>query len=88
MRAIARREDRRRMTYFVALRFIARDDGCGRRTDRMLESGSGRHARRGIKPGHTGAVAFSRRGDPATGEFGDAKLIEKFGEAPEDLSML
>jgi len=27
MRAIARREDRHRMTYFVARRFIARDDG-------------------------------------------------------------
>ncbi|WP_143029715.1 hypothetical protein [Bradyrhizobium brasilense] len=24
--------------------------------------------------------AFSRSGDPATGDFGDAKLIRKFGE--------
>jgi hypothetical protein len=40
------------------------------------------------KPGHVGAVAFSRTGDPATGEFGDAKVIKKFGDVPDDLSTL
>jgi hypothetical protein len=35
-----------------------------------------------------GAVAISRTGDPATGDFGDAKVIRKFGEVPEDLSAL
>ncbi|MGA2999241.1 hypothetical protein [Bradyrhizobium sp.] len=40
------------------------------------------------KPGHVGAVAFSRTGDPSTGDFGDAKVIRKFGEVPEDLSAL
>ena len=40
------------------------------------------------KPGHIGAVAFSRTGDPATGDFGDAKIIKKFGEVPDDLSTL
>jgi hypothetical protein len=40
------------------------------------------------KPGHIGAVAFSRMGDPATGDFGDAKIIKKFGEVPDDLSTL
>jgi hypothetical protein len=39
-------------------------------------------------PGYVGAVAFSRTGDPATGDFGDAKVIRKFGEVPEDLSAL
>jgi hypothetical protein len=38
------------------------------------------------KAGYVGAVAFSR--DPATGDFGDAKVIRKFGEVPEDLSAL
>jgi hypothetical protein len=32
--------------------------------------------------GHTGAVAFSRTGDPATGDFSDAKVIRKFGDGP------
>jgi hypothetical protein len=27
------------------------------------------------KPGNLGAVAFSRSGDPATGDFGDAEVI-------------
>ncbi|MET4842551.1 hypothetical protein ABIF62_003046 [Bradyrhizobium japonicum] len=40
------------------------------------------------KPGHAGAIAFSRSGDPATGDFGDAKLIRKFGDVPDDLSAL
>jgi hypothetical protein len=29
------------------------------------------------KPGYVGAVAFSRTGDSATGDFGDAKVIRK-----------
>jgi len=30
----------------------------------------------------------SRTGDPATGEFGDATVIRKFGDVPGDLSAL
>jgi hypothetical protein len=40
------------------------------------------------KEGHLGAVAFSRTGDPATGDFSDAKVIRKFGNVPDDLSAL
>jgi hypothetical protein len=40
------------------------------------------------KEGHVGAVAFSRTGDPATGDFSDAKAIKKFGDVPDDLSAL
>jgi hypothetical protein len=39
------------------------------------------------KEGHLGAVAFSRTGDPATGDFSDA-VIRKFGDVPDDLSAL
>jgi hypothetical protein len=35
------------------------------------------------KEGHVGAVAFSRTGDPATGDFSDARVIRKFGDVPE-----
>ena len=38
--------------------------------------------------GHVGAVAFSRTGDPATGDFSDAKVIKKFDDVPDDLSAL
>jgi hypothetical protein len=40
------------------------------------------------KPGVVGVVAFSRTGDPATGDFGDANIIRKFGDVPDDLSSL
>jgi hypothetical protein len=40
------------------------------------------------KEGHVGAVAFSRTGDPATGDFSDAKVIRKLGDVPNDLSAL
>ena len=40
------------------------------------------------KEGHVGAVAFSHTGEPATGDFSDAKVIKKFGDAPDDLSAL
>ena len=38
--------------------------------------------------GHTGAVAFSRTGDPATGDFRDATVLRRFGVVPDDLSVL
>jgi hypothetical protein len=40
------------------------------------------------KQGNIGAIAFSRSGDPATGDFGDATIIRKLGEVPTDLSDL
>ena len=33
------------------------------------------------------AVAFSRRGDPATGDFEDAEILGVFGPVPDDESM-
>ena len=39
-------------------------------------------------PANVGAVAFKRAGDPNLGEFSDAVVLRKFGNAPEDLSEL
>jgi hypothetical protein len=79
------------VTYFVALPFILGDEGiaAGEPTEcfnpvavvMRAEALSG-------KPGYAGAVAFSRTGDPATGDFGDAEIIKKFGDVPDDLSTL
>jgi hypothetical protein len=33
---------------------------------------------------HAGALAFSRTGDPATGEFQDAVILARFGEVGLD----
>jgi hypothetical protein len=38
--------------------------------------------------GHTGAIAFSRTGDPATGDFREARVLGKFGDVRDDLSAL
>ena len=61
-------------TYYVALPFAATDDGiaAGEPTECF----------------NIGAVAISRTGDPATGDFIDAKVIRTFGDVPDDLSTL
>jgi hypothetical protein len=79
------------VTYFVALPFVAADDGiaAGEPTECFNPVAVVMRAEAlSRKPGHVGAVAFSRIGDPATGEFGDARVIKKFGEVPDDLSTL
>ena len=40
------------------------------------------------KPDTSVPSAFSRTGDLATGDFGDAQLIAKLAQAPNDLSGL
>jgi hypothetical protein len=80
------------VTYYVALPFLQDDTGspvAGAAEEcqsldhrvtprRVLSQG----------PGSIGAVAFSRTGDPMIGEFGDAQLLRKFGNVPDDLSGL
>ena len=79
------------MTYYVALPFVASDDGvaAGEPTECFNPVAVVMRAEAlSRKEGHVGAVAFSRTGDPATGDFSDAKVIKKFGEVPADLSAL
>ena len=79
------------VTYFVALPFVSSDDGVapGEATECFNPTAVVMKAEAlSRKSGHVGAVAFSRSGDPATGDFGDAQLIRKFGEVPDDLSGL
>lgn len=79
------------VTYFVALPFVAADDGVAAGEPMECFNPTAVVARAEAlsrKPGHVGAVAFSRTGDPATGDFGDAQVIKKFGQVPDDLSAL
>ncbi|MBR0880287.1 hypothetical protein ABIF65_008830 [Bradyrhizobium japonicum] len=79
------------VTYYVALPFVAADDGMapGEPTECMNPNAAAMRAEAlSRKPGHIGAIAFSRTGDPASGDFSDAKLIRKFGDVPTDLSAL
>jgi hypothetical protein len=74
------------VTYYVALPFVASDDGvaAGEPTECINPVAVVMRAEAlSRKEGHVGAVAFSRTGDPATGDFGDAKVIKKFGDVPQ-----
>jgi len=79
------------VTYFVALPFVAVDDGVapGEPVECLSPNAAVMRADAlSRKEGHIGAVAFSRTGDPATGDFGDATIIRRFGDVPDDLSAL
>lgn len=79
------------VTYYVALPFVFSDDGLapGEATECLSANAALVRAEAlSRKTGHAGAVAFSRTGDPSSGDFSDAKLIRKFGEVPDDLSAL
>jgi hypothetical protein len=79
------------VTYFVALPFIAADDGVAPgEPDECFSPNAAvmRAEALSRKAGHIGAVAFSRTGDPAIGDFGDAEIIRTFGDVPDDLSTL
>jgi hypothetical protein len=79
------------VTYYVALPFVLADDGLAPGEAVECTSANAAVMRAEAlsrKPGCAGALAFCRTGDPATGEFGDATLIRKFGDVPEDLSAL
>jgi hypothetical protein len=80
------------VTYYVALPFMQDDTGspvAGAAEECQSSSGALRRAEVLSKAaGSIGAVAFSRTGDPMIGEFGDAQLLKKFGNVPDDLSGL
>jgi hypothetical protein len=79
------------VTYYVALPFVAADDGiaagepveCFNPAAVVMRAEALSH-----KEGIVGAVAFSRTGDPATGDFSDATVIKKFGDVPDDLGAM
>ncbi len=76
-------------THYVGLPFVLADDGlaAGEAVECFNPNGVVMKAEvLARKPGHVGAIAFSRTGDPSSGDFSDAKLIRKFGEVPDDLS--
>jgi len=79
------------VTYFVALPFVTSDDGpaAGEPVECLNPNAAVMRAEAlSRKEGHIGAVAFSRTGDPATGDFSDATVLKKFGDVPDDLSAL
>ena len=69
------------VTYYVALPFVVGEDGeivPGEAVERQTAS-SAIVAARHLADVSIGAIAFSRTGDPATGDFTDAVVIASFG---------
>ena len=72
------------VTYYVALPFVRNEEGelvTGEAQDRQSASAAESRARK-MAETSAGAVAFSRTGEPASGEFEDAVVIRSFGEVP------
>lgn len=72
------------VTYFVAMPFDRNDEGelvPGEAQERQSAISAEREAAR-MATTAAGAVAFSRTGDPSTGEFADAVVLKQFGDVP------
>jgi hypothetical protein len=73
------------VTYFVALPFVWGEDGelvAGEAQERVTSLAAVRAAQ-ALAATSAGAVAFSRTGDPSTGDFSDAEIIRSFGTVPD-----
>jgi hypothetical protein len=79
------------MTYYVALAFKRSEDGgeivtCDPKEARSAEQAIRMATSFAAEEGHCGAIAFSRTGDPALGDFEDAVILKTVGEV--DISLL
>ncbi len=73
------------MTYYVALAFKRSEDNgdivaCDPKEARSAEQAIRTASSLAAKEGHCGAIAFSRTGDPALGDFEDAVILKTIGE--------
>lgn len=72
------------MTYYVALGFTRSEDGdiiaCEPKEARSADQAARMANALAVSEGHCGAIAFSRTGDPATGEFDDAVILKTVGD--------
>jgi hypothetical protein len=76
------------VTYFVVVSFDRNDEGDLVAGD-AKEATNAQAAERGARElatGHAGVVAFSRTGDPETGEFENAVILAQYGDV--DLNVL
>ena len=77
-----------RITYYVVLPFFRTTDGeilADEPIEVAIADRARRHAER-VARSKGGAVAFSRTGDPVTGDYEDAVILAKFGDVPEDVA--
>ena len=74
------------MTYYVALAFMRSEDeggdivACEPKEARSADQAIRMAGSMATEEGHCGAIAFSRTGDPALGDFEDAVILKTVGE--------
>jgi hypothetical protein len=73
------------MTYYVALGFKRSEENgdivaCEPKEARGADQAIRMAGSLAAEEGHCGAIAFSRTGDPALGEFEDAVILKTVGE--------
>jgi hypothetical protein len=77
------------MTYYVALAFTRSEDGeivaCEPKEARSSDQAIRMAGTMAAMEGHCGAIAFSRTGDPALGDFEDAVILQTVGEVDAGL---
>jgi hypothetical protein len=78
------------VTYYVAIQFVRRPDGSlvAQRPIECAHADAAIACAKTMTREQAGAVAFSRTGDPARGEFDPAVVLARFGDVPEDISEL
>ena len=76
------------VTYHVVLSFSPDDDGVLQAGEPQEAPSAGLAIVRAQRLAATkgGAVAFSRTGDPALGDYQDGVLLGMFGNVPDDLT--
>jgi hypothetical protein len=77
------------MTYYVALAFMRSEGGDIVACEPIEALGSNQAIRTAdsmaTTEGHCGAIAFSRTGDPALGDFEDAVILKTVGKVDSGL---
>jgi hypothetical protein len=77
------------MTYYVALAFTRSEGGdivaCEPKEARSSDQPIRMAGSLAAMEGHCGAIAFSRTGDPALGDYEDAVILKTVGEVDSGL---
>jgi hypothetical protein len=79
------------VTYYVALPFLRTEDGIAAGVGQECPNAASAMRRAETMSrdaANAGALAFKRTGDPNVGSFGDATVLQTFGEIPENLDEL
>ncbi len=77
------------VTYWAVLPFVRDEDGmlCPDEAVECQSPAAAAARARAVAAAKAGAVAFSRTGDPDTGDWADAVVIGRWGDVPPDLEI-